>query len=104
MTEAKRAASPRFTADNIFLVYTPGTDQVALSDHDDPRRWRRRLFGQELSGMDFEERKARVFIQAVHLIVRDRCDPLAVHRALLGLEEYQDGLAEDALWEVFPPE
>jgi hypothetical protein len=34
----------------------------------------------------------------VHLIVRDRCDPYAVHRALLDSEEYQAGLAEDALW------
>lgn len=44
---------------------------------------------------DFETRKKIVFIEAMHLIVRDGCDPLAVHRALLGLNEYRDGCALD---------
>jgi hypothetical protein len=52
----------------------------------------------------FKDRKARVFIEAVHLMVRDRCDPREVHRALLRVKEYQDGLAEDCLWEHFPDE
>ena len=42
-----------------------------------------------------EDRKALVFIQAMHLIVRDGCDPEVVHRALLGLEEYRAGLSDD---------
>jgi len=45
---------------------------------------------------DFETRKKIVFIEAMHLIVRDKCDPLAVHSALLGLAEYRDGLSDDA--------
>lgn len=50
------------------------------------------------------QRKTMVFIEAVHLMVRDRCDPREVHRALLRVEEYQDGLAEDCRWERFPDE
>jgi len=36
-----------------------------------------------------------VFVEAMHLIVRDRCDPQAVHRALLGLDEYRSGCSDD---------
>ena len=43
----------------------------------------------------FEHRKLMIFITAVQAIVRDGCDPMAVHNALLGLEEYRDGLADD---------
>lgn len=43
----------------------------------------------------FENRTSAVFINAVQMIVRDGCDPLAVHKALLGLEEYRSGCACD---------
>ena len=43
----------------------------------------------------FENRTAAVFINAVQMIVRDECEPMAVHRALLGLEEYRAGCACD---------
>ena len=45
--------------------------------------------------MSFEQRKALVFVEAMHLIVRDGCYPKAVHDALLGLREYRDGCACD---------
>ena len=44
---------------------------------------------------NFQTRQALVFIHAMHMIVRDGLDPYDVHAALLGLEEYQDGLADD---------
>lgn len=43
----------------------------------------------------FEKRKMYVFINAMHMIVRDKCDPALVHRVLSELEEYQDGCADD---------
>ncbi|MFM0514248.1 hypothetical protein [Paraburkholderia sp. RL17-373-BIF-A] len=43
----------------------------------------------------FEQRKAHAFIAAMHLIIRDGCDPVTVHCALLGLDEYRDGLAPE---------
>jgi len=46
---------------------------------------------------NFEARKCRVFIDALTLIVRDGCDPQKVHAALLGLDEYVDGLPDDML-------
>lgn len=107
MTESKRADPPRFNCKTAVLCWNPGTAEVALV------RWgtgadldRFQMTGlavyTNVHGLTFDQRKALVFIEAVHLIVRDRCDPRAVHRALLGLEEYQAGLAEDALWETFP--
>lgn len=43
----------------------------------------------------FEKRKLVVFINAMHMIVRDKCDPAEVHRVLSELEEYEDGCADD---------
>ena len=35
--------------------------------------------------------------EAMILIVRDKCDPQAVHQAFLGLEEYAHGLPDEML-------
>jgi hypothetical protein len=43
----------------------------------------------------FEQRKTIVFIEAMHLIVRDGIDPLKLHTVLLGLEEYRAGCSAD---------
>ena len=48
-----------------------------------------------LQAASFEDRKQAVFIQAMHMIVRDKCDPALVHRVLSELEEYEDGCADD---------
>ncbi len=91
-------------ATNRMLCWDFDSDRVALVPWPDTRRLSDAYdctslaCYTEIQDMDFEARKKAVFIEAMHLIVRDGCDPLAVHRALLGLEEYRDGLAEDALW------
>lgn len=88
-------------AKNAMLCWNPGTAQVALVRWPDPERVSSAF---EMSGlacysavqkMTFEQRKLVVFVEAMHLIVRDKCDPLAVHSALLALDEYQAGLACD---------
>jgi len=50
---------------------------------------------EDIQGMSFAERQQRVFSAAMKLIIRDRCDPDAVHRAFLDLDEYRDGCAND---------
>jgi len=45
----------------------------------------------------FIERKCEAFILANMLIIRDKCDPTTVHKALSGLEEYIDGLPDEML-------
>ncbi len=45
--------------------------------------------------MDFEQRKAHAFIEAMHLIIRDGVCPHAVHKAFLNFDEYRDGCSSD---------
>lgn len=89
------------------LLWTPGTDQLALCHKQylsrcEPVDANGKRFPASGLGcwfhyatMTFEQRKMMVFIEAYHLIVADRCDPAAVHRTLWPLKEYRDGLAED---------
>lgn len=42
-----------------------------------------------------QKAKTLVFIEAIHLIVRDKVEPGAVHKAFLAIDEYVDGLADD---------
>lgn len=88
-------------AQNAMLCWTPNTDQVALvawpEGVDASRKFERSGLAcyPEVRALPFEQRKTAVFIEAMHLIVRDGCEPKAVHAALLGLEEYRDGCAAD---------
>lgn len=88
-------------AKDAMLCWNPGTDEVALVPWPDTTDLSGRYFGTALAcytnvqKKDFEQRKAQVFIDAMHLIIRDKCDPMAVHKTLLGLDEYRDGCSED---------
>jgi len=42
-----------------------------------------------------EDAKKYVFIEAIHLIIRDNVNPIALHNELLKLEEYRDGCSDD---------
>lgn len=88
-------------ATNTILCWTPETAHVGLvpwPDHGDLSRcymctalapW------VHVRKMNAKERQLIVFSEAMSLIVRDKCDPMAVHQALLSLDEYRDGCAED---------
>lgn len=84
-----------------MLCWNPGTAQVALLPWPDAARRSDRYrmtclaSDERLHRMRFPERMAVVYVEAMHLIVRDRCDPMAVHRALLPLDEYRAGCAAD---------
>ena len=88
-------------ATNAMLCWNPGTDQVALVPWPDHTRLSSRYRMSTLAccahfdGKSFEQRKCLVYITAMHLVVRDGVDPQAVHRALLELDEYRDGCAND---------
>ena len=88
------------TALDIMLCWNPGAD-VALIPWPDLTGASQRYecstlaCNAEFHKMTAEQRKLAVFVEAMHLIVRDKCDPQAVHGALLGLQEYRDGMAPD---------
>lgn len=94
---------PRFTVKTGMLVWNPDSDQVAVVSWPD---YGRKSHGYEMSAlacwnhireMNQKDRKMIAFIEAMHLIVRDNVCPKAVHNAMLDIEEYRDGCAEDML-------
>lgn len=88
-------------ATNAMLCWDPDSDHVALLPWPDTARRSDRYrmttlaCNAELHQMTLEQRKTQVFIEAMHLIIRDNCDPKAVHRALMGLDEYRHGCSPD---------
>lgn len=92
------------TADRAILCWDPESAHVQVFEFPPPDGNWARWSGFEctaladdarIHAMDFEQRKQAVFIEALHLIVRDGCNPVAVHRALLNLKEYRAGCAPD---------
>lgn len=99
---AKPLAINSVETTNHKIEWTPGTGEIAVVSYPGPRTGLRYSTGACLSDWpeDFEERKLRVFVEAHNMIIRDGCPPLAVHRALLPLKEYCDGLAADFLHQI----
>ena len=99
------------TADKATLAWNPDSDEVAVVERPDetaaPSEWARHRLAtakykrsclgccRYVSEADFAFRKLIVFVEAMHLIVRDGVDPQALHKALLQLKEYRDGLSSD---------
>lgn len=84
-----------------MLCWNPDSDQVAVVRWPDgnrrsaPYQMTALACNHDLHEMNFKQRKLMVFIEAMHLIVRDKVEPMAVHRALLALDEYRDGCSPD---------
>ena len=96
---------PPFDCTNSMLCWDPGTANVKLvpwpdkARASDAYRMTALACNSYMHDMDFEQRKAIAFIEAMHLIVRDKVEATAVHNAMLGLAEYRDGCADDMLRE-----
>lgn len=84
-----------------MLCWNPGTAEVGLvpwpdrSRASDQYRMSSLACNVWMREKSFEVRKCYAFIEAMLAIIRDGCDPLAVHKAMLGLEEYRDGCPDD---------
>jgi len=81
-----------------YLAWEPDTDYVeVLPLGKEPKKgaWTGLGAYGHVREADFKYRKTMTFISAMHLIVRDKVDPMAVHEALMQLEEYRDGCAPD---------
>ena len=89
------------SAKEAMLCWNPKTDEVAIyqwpDTHDHSHRYAFTALAcyAATKDMTFEQLKALCFIEAMHLIIRDKCDPQAVHRALMAVDEYRDGLSDD---------
>lgn len=88
-------------ATNTMLCWNDRSDEVALVDWPDcsgrSDAYRKTALAcyAHIRARSFEARKMAVFITAMQAIVRDGVEPLAMHNALLGLDEYRDGCADD---------
>ena len=87
---------------SVGFFWNPGSDQAAvfpLPDRDgrsrDPIRYRRWVTAHP--DRSTQQNTQVLLADALVAIVRDGCDPNAVHRALLGVREYCDALPKDAL-------
>lgn len=85
---------------NTMLLWNPETGDVLLKDW--PERDNRHpdyntglACWTYMRKATFEQRKTMVFIEAMHLIVRDGIDASKLHSVLLGLEEYRAGCSAD---------
>lgn len=87
-------------ATNTMLLWNPRTGDVLLKPWPETDRLHRDYRTglacyKEVRKASFEQRKTMVFIEAMHLIVRDGIDPHRLHAVLLGLDEYRDACADD---------
>lgn len=90
-TDAKKSMIC-WDADGNRVRRVPWPDQIGLSDDYD---FCIGACDYVFQKADFEKRKGLLYINAMHMIVRDGCDPVAVHKAMLGFDEYRDGLSDD---------
>lgn len=89
------------SAMNYMLCWNPHSAEVALVKHPDVTgasdRYRCTTLADWVTWRKLSraERTQVIVCEALHLIIRDGCDPAAVHRALWPLEEYRSALASD---------
>lgn len=84
-------------ANNTVLYWSPETGDVELKPLGEKSNLRRSALAAfvDLRSRSFSVRKAQVFVEAMHLIVRDSIDPKVLHSEMLKLEEYRDGCSID---------
>jgi hypothetical protein len=85
---------------NAMFLWNPGTDQVRVVEYGKERdRGEHRMSAgacySTWRNLNHEQFKMMLFIEAFHLIVRDRVDPDAVFREFYKINEFRDGLSED---------
>jgi hypothetical protein len=88
-------------AKEMMFCWKPNSDQIKVGPWPDNEYWSR---GWPCScgacyshwhKMTHEQLKTILFIEAIHLIMRDKVCPDAVHREFYKIDEYRDGLSED---------
>lgn len=84
-----------------MFAWNPGTSEVRAGPWPDTTGWTEtyQMTGggcwEFVRRLPSEQAKAHLYIQAMHLIVRDGVEPAAVHRAFQAFDEYVDALADD---------
>lgn len=90
-------------AKESIIAWNSNSDEVKVGPWPDRTGWSR--FYEMTGGAAFahmhelshDQLKAYLFIEAMSMIIEDKVDPFAVHRALLELDEYRDAYSENML-------
>ena len=88
-------------AKEALIAWVPDSDKVRVGSMFNDLTWadEYQMTGgaayAHVRKMSPDQAKTYLYITAVHLIVRDGVDPIAVHNAFFNINEYRDGLATD---------
>jgi len=96
------------TAKDTILAWNPGSSQVAIFTSPDTQgatsSFKRTglAANTSLGQLTKDQLRAQCFIDAMVLIVRDQCDPIAVHNALVQVQEYRQALPDSLQQSIGP--
>jgi len=94
---SSKAAKGLYHAKDCVLCWNPMSIYVRVLPlgHEDIKHFKSTTLGvcADVQNMTFEQAKAQCFIEAMQLIVRDSMPHLLVHREMLKVVEYCDGLS-----------
>jgi len=85
----------------IMFAWNPNSDEVKVGPWPDKKNWSK---GYTMTGgacyskvakFTKEQCKFYLYLEGMHLIIRDKVNPIAVHNAFYEIDEYRDGLAHD---------
>ena len=87
-------------AKNTMILWEPDTGDVLLVPwpsvyNSHPGYWSGFACYSDFRRASYKERQCMVFVEAMHLIIRDGIDPVKLHHVLMELEEYSSAMAED---------
>lgn len=88
-------------AKECMFAWNPNSSEVDAGPWPDRTGWsnKYRMTGgatySHVQSMSHKELVGYLFIEAMHLIVRDNVHPIAVHNAFCKIDEYREGLTED---------
>jgi len=94
-----------------MIAWNPNTNEIKVGPWPDSTGWSKNYSMTSGACYLSRHRKPNIwkmmnFIDAIHIIIRDKVDPMAVHNAMLVLDEYVDGCSDDmpGILEIRPSE
>lgn len=84
-----------------MFAWNRNSDQIKVGSWPDTTGWSNKFdltagaCEARVASMNDDQLRAYLFIQAIHVIVGDKVDPISVHNAFCKIDEYRDCLADD---------
>ena len=84
-------------AKECMFAWNPNSNEVEVGAWPDEFGWSGKYMMTagatytRIHDMTHDQLVAYMYIEAIHLIIRDKVDPISVHNAFSNIEEYRDG-------------